>query len=98
MTRKDKSTELLLTQNYISKSTIMQVLGCSFENAKEVFTYVKRLELEKAPVIMGNPIDVRPHRVPSKLFMKVMNIDYGLTKKQYEVSMTLKGGGSNATI
>lgn len=92
MTRKEKSFEILLKDNYISKSTIMQVLGCSFDTAIKVFNHVKKIELEKAPIILGDPLDVRPHRVPSKLFMKIMQIDYNLTTKQFKAMQELKGG------
>lgn len=82
-TRKENSFRILLQQNYISKSVIQQVLGTSHEIASKVFSACKTAELEKAPIIEGKPLDFRPRKVSTKIFLKVTQQDYGFIRKQY---------------
>lgn len=82
-TRKENSFRILLQQNYISKSVIQQVLGTSHEIASKVFSLCKSEELKKAPIIEGEPLDFRPQRVSTKIFLKVTQQDYGFIRKQY---------------
>lgn len=83
--RKQASIRITLTSNYVSKSVIQQVVGTSHKIAGDIFSYCKEIELCKSPLINGKRLDIRPTKVPTKIFLKVINQDYNFLKKQYEV-------------
>ena len=81
--RKEASIRITLTSNYVSKSVIQQVVGTSHSIAGKIFDHCKDLELKKAPIINGKSLDVRPFKVPTKLFLKAVDQDYNFLLKQY---------------
>lgn len=89
-TRKDASIRIALTSIYVSKSVIQQVVGTSHSNAELIFNHCKRLELAKAPIIDGKSLDVRPFKVSTKIFLKVIGQDISFIKKQYTQRVNLK--------
>ena len=78
MTTKNKSIERLITDNYVSKTTIQRAFGCGNKLATEIFNKAKEIELEKCL------IDPRPMRVQSRTVMQVTNTNYNYMKKQHE--------------
>lgn len=78
MTTKRKSVERLLTENYVSKTTIQRAFGCGWKVAKEIFNKAKEIEQERCL------IDPRPMRVQSNTVMQVTNTNYNYMKKQHE--------------
>lgn len=95
MNRRCKSYEMILTSNYISKHVILHVLGCGHESSNDVFEFVKREELKNAPIINGEKLDIRPRKVPTNLFLRLMNIDRKHLEKQYDL---IKQTSSDRTI
>lgn len=83
MTAKERAHMRVLTETFVSKSTIQHVLGCKPDVATEAFKLVKSIELETAPVIQGKTIDVRKHRVPTSLFLKTFKLNRNLIERQY---------------
>ena len=87
---KRRSYEMMLSDPYVSAHVIMKVLGCSHRKSKQIFNYVKQLELESAPIINDEPLDLRPLKVPTNLLLKTLKLNYNLLAKQYQIKYQRK--------
>ena len=74
----------MVTDTYVSQTTIQIALGCHIDKAKEIFAKAKEIEKEK------NLIDPRPQAVQAKTVLEVTGLNYSFIKKQYQERVALR--------
>lgn len=86
MTRNEKGLYRLLTEPYVSKTTIRDAFRCGNDQAQEIFDTCKQIEKERCI------IDPRPNQVQAQTVLRVTNLNYSFIKKQFENLQEMKKG------